>query len=119
MTETPTVAELLDSIRQLTERVAALEAENKTLREENALLRQENTRLKKRISDLERKKNKYVAPHSREERKADPQKPGRKAGQGNFTNKQAPGFVTNEIDVALPNRCPTCEFTGELTLSHF
>jgi len=117
--ETPTVAELLDIVRQLTERVAALEAENKALREENALLRQENTRLKKRISDLERKKNKYVAPHSREERQADPQRPGRKAGQGNFTNKQAPGFVTNEINVELPNRCPTCEFTGELTLSHF
>lgn len=115
----PTVAELLDTIRQLqsqvqqlTQRVQELEAENKALREEN-------TRLKKRITDLERKKGKYVAPHSREERKADPQKPGRKAGQGQFTTRQAPDFVTSKVDVALPNRCPTCDFTGELTLSHF
>ena len=112
MKETPTVAELLDIVRQLNERVAALEAENKALREENM-------RLKKRISELERKKSKYVAPHSREERKADPQKPGRKARQGQFTNKQAPEFVTKEVDVDLPNRCPACNFVGELTLSHF
>ncbi|WP_291423199.1 IS66 family transposase [Deinococcus sp.] len=109
MTETPTVTELMDTIRQLqsqvqqlTQRVQELEAENKALREEN-------TRLKKRISDLERKKNKYVAP----------QKPGRKSGQGQFTRKDAPDFVTNEVDVELPNLCPACNFTGELTLSHF
>lgn len=112
MTETPTVAELLDIIRQLNERVTALETENKALREEN-------TRLRKRITELERKKNRYVAPHSREERKADPQKPGRKPGQGQFTHKKAPDFVTNEVDVELPNSCPACNFTGELTLSHF
>ena len=112
MTETPTVAELLEVIRQWTEQVSALEAENKALREEN-------TRLKRRISDLERKKNKYVAPHSREERKADPQKSGRKARQGSFTHKQLPAVVTHEVDVELPNRCPTCNFTGDLTLSHF
>lgn len=41
MTETPTAAELLEVIRQWTEQVTALEAENKALREENRLLREE------------------------------------------------------------------------------
>ena len=41
MTETPTLAELLEVIRQRIERATVLEAENKALREENRLLREE------------------------------------------------------------------------------
>lgn len=96
----PSVAELLDLVRKLT-------AEVQALREENEQLRSENSRLKKRIDELERKNKKYVAPHSREEPKADPKPPGRKAGQGQFTFKQRPSReqVTKVVDVSLQNRC--------------
>lgn len=121
-----TVAELLEVVRQLqqqigelTQRVKDLETENQALREENARLREENTRLKKRINDLERQGKKYTAPHSREALKADPQRPGRKPGQGTFTYRQVPESITEEITVSVPNRCPACDFLGELQLSHF
>lgn len=126
MTEATTVAELLEVVRQLqqqvgelTQRVKDLEAENQALRQENAHLREENTRLKKRISDLERKNKRYTAPHSREERKLDPKRPGRKPGEGHFTYRQAPVISTQEITVPLPNRCLACDFAGKLQLSHF
>ncbi|WP_339098047.1 initiation control protein YabA [Deinococcus sp. VB343] len=119
-----TVAELLEVVRQLqqqigelTQRVKDLETENQALREENARLREENTRLKKRINDLERQGKKYTAPHSREALKADPQRPGRKPGQGTFTYRQVPESITEEITVSVPNRCPACDFLGELVLS--
>lgn len=126
MSETATVTELLEVVRQLreevgqlTQRIKELEAENQALRQENAVLREENTRLKKRINDLERKGRKYVAPHSREERKLDPQRPGRKPGEGTFSYRQTPEIVTYEITVETSNRCPACHFAGELQLSHF
>lgn len=119
MSEAATVAELLEVIRQLQDQVQQLTNRVRELETENKALREENATLKKRIHDLERKKNKYVAPHSREERKADPLKPGRKAGQGEFTYRVLPDSNTQEIDVEVPNQCPACNFTGELQLSHF
>ena len=78
---------------------------------QNKVLIEENARLKKRIEQLERQVKRYVAPHSRETRKADPKPPGRRAGQGNFTFKQAPArdTVTRIIDVEPANICPSCQ----------
>ena len=88
---------ILDVIRRLTEHVEQLQAEN--------------TRLKKRIEELERKKNKYVAPHSREQPNVDPKPAGRRAGEGNFNFKSAPAVetITRRVEVAAPNRCPYCD----------
>lgn len=119
MSETTTVAELLEVVRQLREQVASLTERVKELETENKALREENTRLKKRINDLERKNKKYTAPHSREERKLDPQRPGRKPGEGQFTYRQAPEISTQDITLPVPNYCPACDFVGELHLSHF
>ncbi len=79
-------------------------------------LQVENTRLRKRIEALERKGKKYVAPHSREVRKADAQPSGRRAGVGTFTYKvpPEPESVQAVIQVAPPNSCAKCGYTGEL-----
>ena len=74
-------------------------------------LMEENARLKKRIEQLERQVKRYVAPHSREAPIADPKPPGRRAGQGPFTFKQAPARddVTRVVDVEPANHCPFCQ----------
>ncbi len=79
-------------------------------------LREEIAQLLKRIEGLERQQRKYVAPHSRDQRKADPQKAGRKAGQGSFKFREQPNSadVTEHIDVPVPNTCAACGFEGEL-----
>ena len=79
--------------------------------QQNKLLVEENANLKKRIEKLERQVKRYVAPHSREQPKADPKPPGRKAGQGTFSFKHAPApdTVTRIIDVEPANRCPSCQ----------
>lgn len=80
------------------------------------VLREENARLKKRIEELERQQRKYVAPHSRGQRKADPKKAGRKAGEGSFTFRKAP--QSEEIDIVVevpvPNTCAAYSYQGEL-----
>lgn len=110
MAGTLTEGDVLEIIRQQTERFEQLEAENHALRAEN-------TRLKKKIEELERKRHsKYAAPFSRETRKADPQPPGRRAGVGIFTHKTPPEpeQVQAVISVPTPNTCTTCGYTGEL-----
>ena len=74
-------------------------------------LLEENASLKKRTLKLERQVKRYVAPHSREQPKADPKPPGRRAGQGTFSFKHAPApdTVTRIIDVEPANICPFCQ----------
>ena len=74
-------------------------------------LLEENASLKKRTLKLERQVKRYVAPHSREQPKADPKPPGRKVGQGTFSFKHAPApeAVTRIIDVEPANICPFCQ----------
>ncbi|MGI8747683.1 MAG: IS66 family transposase [Deinococcus sp.] len=75
------------------------------------LLLEENACLKKRLEQLERQVKRYVAPHSREQPKVNPKPPGRTAGQGTFTFKQAPArdTVTRVIEVAPANTCWACQ----------
>lgn len=75
------------------------------------VLLEEIIRLRKRIEQLERQVKRYVAPHSREQPKADPKPPGRRAGQGTFTFKHAPACdrVTRFIDVEPANTCVFCQ----------
>lgn len=101
--------DLVEIIRKQAEQFERVEAENRALRAEI-------TRLKKHIEELTRKNQKYVTPHSRETRKADPKPPGRRPGEGLFTYKQPPSpeQVQAVIEVTPPNTCDACGFTGEL-----
>ena len=81
-------------------------------------LQTENERLKKKVKDLEEElwaSKRQAAPFSKGERKANPKRPGRKAGQGVFRNRPAPAAsIDGEIvEAAVPvEGCPHCG--GEL-----
>ena len=104
-----TEKDLFEIIRRQSEQIDQLIAQNKALQAENA-------RLKKRIEELERRNRKYAAPFSRETRTADPKSPGRRPGEGPFAYKSppTPQQVSGTLQVATPNTCPRCGFTGPL-----
>src|ERR1039457_7649057 len=83
-------------------------------------LQAENEGLKKKIEGLEeelRASKRQAAPFSKGQRKANPKRPGRKAGQGNFRYRPAPAeAIGGEIvEAAGPAGCPSCGggFEGE------
>lgn len=104
-----------DLRRQLRER----EAEVGDLRGQLEQSQEENDRLRREIEQL-RKELKAAGRGSKRERrkpKADPKRPGRKAGQGRFTFRQAPANAgaTSEPPIEVPvtvSQCPGCG--GEL-----
>lgn len=104
-----TEKDLFEIIRRQSEQIDHLIAENKALKSENA-------RLTKRIEDLERRNRRYAAPFSRDKRTADPKPPGRRPGEGTFAHKfpPTPQQVNETVQVATPNTCPRCGFTGPL-----
>jgi hypothetical protein len=101
------------------QRIEELEQENEVLRErlEQAeedieRLRGENEQLRKELKAAGR-----GSRHGRRKPKADPQRPGRKAGQGPFTFRQAPAVAeaSSEPPIEVPvttGQCPCCG--GEL-----
>jgi transposase len=111
MAEEATREALLQQTADQAAQIALLIVQNSELAAQVKLLVEENARQKKRIEQLERQVKRYVAPHSREQPKADPKPPGRRAGQGTFTFKQAPArdTVTRIIDVEPMNICPSCQ----------
>jgi len=104
MSEELTREALLQQIADQAAQIAAL------IKQLNTALEANNT-LHKRIQKLEKQVKRYVAPHSREQPKADPKPPGRKAGQGTFSFKHAPAHdtVTRIIEVEPANTCPSCQ----------
>jgi transposase len=50
----------------------------------------ENARLRAEVEELKRKNARSAAPFSKNKRKKNPKRPGRKAGQGKFRNRTAP-----------------------------
>jgi hypothetical protein len=111
MAEEATREALLQQNADQAAQIALLITQNSELAAQIKLLIEENARQKKRIEQLERQVKRYVAPHSREQPKADPKPPGRTAGQGTFTFKHAPAHdtVTRVIDVEPANICPSCQ----------
>lgn len=76
-------------------------------------LQAENEGLKKKVKDLEeelRASKRQAAPFSKRQRKANPKRPGRKAGQGIFRYRPAPAEpIGGEIvEAAVPEGCPSC-----------
>jgi transposase len=91
------------------------------LREENARLAAEIAELKRRLEEKERSSKRQAAPFSKGEKKANPKKPGRKAGKGQFSHRDPPSEeeITNRIEVPLlADRCPFCGSSnlGEITI---
>ncbi|MFQ6117644.1 MAG: IS66 family transposase [Candidatus Bipolaricaulia bacterium] len=96
-----------------------LEKENQRLRRENQKLRarlakleRENRALRKRLEQLEaelRRGRRQAAPFSRDEKRPDPKRPGRRPGQGQFSWRKPPPEqeIQETIEVPLP-RCPDC-----------
>ena len=111
MAEEMTVEALPQQPAEQATQIALLIQQNSELAAQIKLLIEENARLQKRIEQLERQVKRYVAPHSREQPKADPKPPGRRAGQGTFSFKHAPArdTVTRIIDVEPMNICPSCQ----------
>ena len=89
------------------------------LEREIECLREENEALKKKIENLEeelRASKRQAAPFSKGQRKANPKRPGRKAGQGIFRNRPAPAepLVGQVVEAVVPAACPSCG--GALTV---
>lgn len=90
-----------------------LERENEQLREESQRLREENERLRRQIQDLEeelRASKRQAAPFSKGQRVANPKRPGRRAGQGPFGRREAPGesMSAQTVEATVPTACPVC-----------
>src|SRR5580700_496296 len=97
------------------QRIEELEQENEVLRvrleeaeEDIESLRRENEQLRKELKAAGR-----GAKHGRRKPKADPKRPGRKAGQGPFTFRRAPADTAAssgppvEVPVTV-GQCPCC-----------
>ncbi len=77
-------------------RMTELEEQLEQAQAENAALKAEIARLKQRIAELERAAKRQATPFARDEHKADPKRPGRKAGQGLFSYRAHP--TPDEVD---------------------
>src|ERR1700690_1461770 len=101
------------------QRIEELEQENEVLRERLEQSEEDNERLRRENEQL-RQELKAAGRGSRRGRrkpKADPKRPGRKAGQGPFTFRQAPADAgaSSEPPIEVPvtvGQCPCCG--GEL-----
>ena len=87
-----------------------VQQENDRLRKENEHLKQETERLRRELEAGLRASKRQAAPHSRGTPKANPQRPGRKAGRryGRQSCRPIPARVDERITVPLPERCPHC-----------
>ncbi|HEU68455.1 MAG TPA: hypothetical protein ENN53_04475 [Candidatus Acetothermia bacterium] len=87
--------------------------ENRELRARLVRLEQENQALRARIAALEaelRRGRRQAAPFSRDEPQADPKRPGRRPGQGQFTCRQVPPEEEIQETIEVPlSRCPECD----------
>jgi transposase len=107
MAETVSVLTLSPDPRDV--RLAELENQ---LRQREALIEQLQQRvaeLEQRLADLERAAKRQATPFARKRRADNPKRPGRKAGQGQFTSRPrpTPDQVTETKEEPLP-ACPVC-----------
>lgn len=99
------------SHEQLVGLVRKLERLVDAQRDEIERLRNENER-------LQREGKQQAAPFRRRKRKANPERPGRKPGEGPFMHRDGPtdDQVTQQLDVPAPGGCPC---GGELEFLHW
>ena len=84
-----------------------LQQEQERLRREQERLQRENERLKRQLEEAQRANKRQAAPFSRRQRKANPERPGRKPGRnyGKRYSKPIPRKVDEVIPVPLPTHC--------------
>lgn len=72
--------------------------------------------LRKQIEELRRKSHRQANPFSKNQPKANPKRPGRKAGQGVFKNRPEPPELPTDhkVQASTPDQCPHCG--GEVDL---
>jgi len=98
----PPPADLLAQLESLQCEVRQLRAANQRLQEENSALRQQ-------LADAQRAAKRQAAPFARRQRKANPRKPGRKAGQGRWASRATPTpEQVTETKIAPLLACPAC-----------
>ena len=97
------IQELRRELQRLRNRVEQLERENAELRGENA-------RLREALEEARRAGKRQAAPFSRGKKKAEPARPGRKAGSayGSQARREPPTEIDNKITVDCPLICPHC-----------
>jgi len=113
------VAQLLTEFAALKTRVEELLAELSALKARVAELLKENASLKAQLEQRTRHAKRQAAPFSKGQRKAQPKRPGRKAGQGRFTFRTLPTpdqWTAPPIEVRLPE--PICPCCGETLQEH-
>ena len=71
-------------------------------------LRAEIAQLRERWAEVERTGKRQAAPFRRAEHKTDPQKPGRKPGQGTFSYRTLSPDTVPETKAAALEGCPAC-----------
>ncbi|MCW5978940.1 MAG: IS66 family transposase [Bryobacteraceae bacterium] len=75
------------------------------------LLRQ-NEELRQLVEQLRRQQHRSAAPFSKGKRKPNPQKPGRKPGQGEFRRRAQPAAAPNHPPVDVPVAHALCRWCG-------
>jgi transposase len=90
-------------------RIAALEAQLAALQAQLAARDARVADLEAQLAAAQRAGKRQATPFARRERKAHPQKPGRKKGQGRFARRvqPTPEQITETKTVSLPH-CPQC-----------
>jgi transposase len=102
----PTYDELLSAVDELRRRIESLRAESDRLRDENQQLRTQ-------LDDARRAGKRQAAPFRKGPPKAQPNRPGRKAGPQHGTHGHRSPPSAEQIDEAhealLPEACPHCQ----------
>jgi transposase len=91
------------------QRIAELEAELAREHALNQRLQKQLERLQVEVEELKRAGKRQAAPFARRKWVEHPQKPGRKAGKGNFSHRTQPSLKqVNETKTAKLQGCPDC-----------
>ena len=110
---------VLDDLNQCRSQNDTLRNENQHLRQENERLRQDNTSLHQQMEQLQaeldqarRQGKRQAAPFSKGPPKANPKRPGRKAGKAHGRHGHRlpppPDHIDEHYEAPLPPTCPDC-----------
>jgi transposase len=103
---------VLEELQQLRAETEQLRRENERLRQENERLRRELHEARTDLDEARRQSRRQAAPFSKGPPKAQPQRPGRKAGTAHGRHGHRlppdPASIEQVLEAPLPERCPNC-----------